>query len=139
MFRIQTRNKLALLLSVLGHAPKRSNMSLEGELRGLWPMDEQGGTFDETPALKRNTRSPKLDFVVLPVSDLLVKRLKEQLSKSGVFGVGGALVHVQIEHQGKLIFGAYDNFDPDCVVSDVPFNEEFLSRLREQGIIHGHY
>ena len=101
-------------------------------------MEEPGGTFEETTVLKRNTRSPKLDFVVLPVSDALLKRLKEQLSKSGVFSIGGSLVHVQIEHQGKLIFGAYDNFDPDCVVADSPFNEVFLSSLQKQGIIHGY-
>jgi hypothetical protein len=63
-----------------------------------------------------------LDFFVLPVTDEIMLTLKRLLSGPGVFTDN--LIHVQLEQNGVLVLGAYDNFHRDCVVAYPPTSKE---------------
>jgi hypothetical protein len=66
-----------------------------------------GASEDETKVLKRNTISPRQDFVVLTLG----ASTREQILKAlgGTFP-GKRILHIQIEKAGTLQFGAYDRF-----------------------------
>lgn len=135
---LRTRNKPALLWAVLAAFPKDARLSLEGDLKSFGLLERADASSEETPVLHRHTRSPKLDFVILPVSPELLVSLQKALAGSGVFNTGGALVHAQVEYKGKLLFGAYDNFHNDCVVAYEPIATAFLEQLRDKGILRAY-
>ena len=45
------------------------------------------------------------------------------------------IIHFQIEHAGSLLFGAYDNFDDECVFAFPPISEEDLQIFKNEKII----
>jgi hypothetical protein len=45
------------------------------------------------------------------------------------------IIHTQIEKDGRLAFGAYDNFHPDCVWAGPAVPRSLLQGLAERGII----
>jgi CO dehydrogenase nickel-insertion accessory protein CooC1 len=53
--------------------------------------------------------------------------------------IGGALprkiIHVQVEKAGILQFGAYDQFQPGCIVFGSTVNRRFLEALVSQGVM----
>lgn len=132
------RNKPALLWAVLEHFLNQARVSLEGDLGQFDLLACSGASSDETHEIHRHTKSPKLDFVVLPVTVDQLVTLKHRLGGAGVFGVGGRLVHVQVEFQGKLVFGGYDNFHKECVVAYPPLGVTFLEQLKVKGILRSY-
>ena len=48
------------------------------------------------------------------------------------------LIYVQIAADGRFVFGAYDNFDRDCVVATSRFPKDVLDRLVESGVIRSY-
>lgn len=94
-------------------------------------LDLVGASGDETSILKRNTSWPIQDFVVLPLEDDLVKAI--------VTGIGGTvsrrIIHIQIEKNGNLELGLYDNFDPNSSFFGPRLTPEFFSRLESEEIL----
>ncbi len=135
---LEPRNKPALLWAVLEAFPQGAYLSLEGDLKNFGLLERADASSEETSSLRRNTLSPRLDFVVVPVTTALVATLKELLSGPGIFGDDGSLIHAQIEHNGRLVFGAYDNFHKDCVVAYEPLDQQFLERLCNNGVLRGY-
>jgi hypothetical protein len=88
-----------------------AHISFEGDLKRLALLSIVGASKEPTTALKRNTLWPKQDFVVVPLDLSTVEKI--------VAAIGGtipqAIIHIQIEKNGLLQFGAYDNFHPECV------------------------
>ncbi len=82
--------------------------------------------------LRRNTISPVLDFVVLPLEPGHVALFAEILASARAFNRD--IIHVQIEKAGRWQFGAYDNFHPICV-SWVDVDAATLDRLKAKGIL----
>jgi len=82
--------------------------------------------------------SPRLDFVVLPISESLVTQLKKLLGRPGVFNVEGVLIHVQVEVNGALAFGAYDNFHRDCVRGGSVLTESLLQEWVTAGVLRSY-
>lgn len=62
-------------------------------------------------ALKRNTLRPKQDFVIVLLEPSTVEKIIPAIGGS----VPKAILHIQIEKNGVLQFGAYDNFYPECI------------------------
>ena len=48
------------------------------------------------------------------------------------------VLHIQIAKHGRLAFGAYDNFHPECTVvfDDVP--QGLLDELRQRGVLRSY-
>jgi hypothetical protein len=45
------------------------------------------------------------------------------------------ITHIQIEKSGRLEFGSYDNFDPECIVAFSGVSTGLLDRLQASGVI----
>jgi hypothetical protein len=101
-------DKRRSLISAMEKLLGNSRISLEGDLSRTGICDLAEVTREETLILRRNTLWPKQDFVVLPLE---LDRVKEIIS-----AVGGtipkALHHIEIEKDGRLEPGVYDNFTP---------------------------
>jgi hypothetical protein len=54
---------------------------------------------------------PKQDFVVVPLEPSMAQKI--MVAMGGAFP--GPIIHIQIEKDGELPFGAYDNFYPECI------------------------
>jgi hypothetical protein len=114
-------------------------VSFEGELQELGILELPGATYDETDLLKRQTTSPRQDFVILPITPETIASLKSNLNAPGLFNNAGALYHVQIECHGRLVLGAYDNFHRECVVAYDPVPQSFLEGLVSSGVLRSYH
>ena len=103
-----------------------AHISLEGNLKRCVFGPELRTPSSETDLLKRSTEWPKLDFVVLPLEEGSVDPILKQILQAGFHDI----IHIQIEKDGRIQFGAYDNFHPECVViGDMVLPEDVLQEL----------
>ena len=133
---LDTRDKPGLLWAFLRHFVGVGRVSFEGGLQKLGILELPGATYDETDLLKRQTLSPRQDFVIVPIAPETIASLKRNLSAPGLFS--NALLHVQIEHQGQLVLGAYDHFHRECVVAYKPVPQSFLEELVSSGVLRSY-
>jgi hypothetical protein len=115
----------------------RGRASFEGNLADLALDRLEGSSPEETAHLPRQTASPVLDFVVVPLSASNIERLKETLSGPGILGRGGSVIHVQIEADGERVFMACDHFHRDCTAAAASVPTEHLVKLKARGILRG--
>lgn len=108
-----------------------AHMSFEGNLKELRLLSIPDASEEPTPALKRNTLWPKQDFVIVP--------LEPSIKAEIVAAIGGivprTIVHIQIEKDGVLQFGAYDNFQPECIYFGSAVKRVVLERLISESIL----
>jgi hypothetical protein len=135
---LDVRDKPGALWAICDQFAGRGEISFEGELGRFDLTSIPGSVASERGLLRRATESPKLDFVVLPLTDDTIARLKTALTGSKVFGRDGAVIHVQLQSGGRLVFAAYDNFHKDCVVAEEPISLEFLQSLAERGLLRAY-
>jgi hypothetical protein len=125
------RDRTHFLLAVMEQLVGNAHISFEGDLRNTRLLQMSGASEEETSILKRNTTWPEQDFVVLP--------LVPAMSKPLLSALGGALpnsvLHIQIEKDHVLEFGAYDNFYPECLFFGKGLSKDFLDSLVSQGIM----
>lgn len=105
------RDKARLLLAIMEELEGDAHISFEGDLRALGLTGYPGISEQPTAVLKRNTTWPKQDFVVIPLESSASKKIMTALGGT----VPRVLLHIQIEKNGVLEFGAYDNFHPECI------------------------
>ena len=134
---IDTRDKPGLLFAMMNQFNVNAHISLEGDLKDLSFFDSEASSKDETEALQRQTESPELDFVVLPLNNETIKAIWKELTEKDHL-VNEGIIHVQIESYGKLAFGGYDNFHKECVVAYKSVPIELLASLKEKGIIRNY-
>ena len=130
---IEARDKPGLILAMMRHLAGNARISLEGELSSLVLLEILGGSGDETAILKRNTTYPRQDFMVVPLEAETVPLLWTVLSQPEA--VTRKIVHVQIEKDGRVEFGAYDNVHKDCTGSGPGVAGNFLEDLQHRGVI----
>jgi len=112
-----------------------SRISLEGDLSNCRFPDDLVISRDEIGILKRNTASPPQDFVVLQLTPHTVAPILKQISSAGL---KRAIIHIQIERDGILELGAYDNFHTDCVVTGPGISAATLDELKKNGILRSY-
>lgn len=130
---IVPRDKPGLLIAMMRALAGEAHISLEGDLRridltGIAPIGAA-----ET-SLGRQTFSPTLDFVVLPLTSETQPLIWSRLSVADHLAADG-IIHTQIEKNGRLAFGAYDNFHRDCVGASDAVPVHLLEKLKESGVI----
>ena len=135
LYYIDAKDQPGLLWAVLRAVGESAHIALEGDLQDTGLLGLPQASFDEAETLHRQTLAPRLDFVVLPTTIVVVTELKSRLSARGLFGLGGALIHVQIEQRLDLVFVACDNFDKSCTWLQLPQGRDLLQRLSESGVI----
>ncbi len=130
---VNVRDKPAFLHRVMSELAGDAYMSLEGDLSRCRLSDQLVVGCDETAALKRSTFVPKQDFVVVALTRKTVAPILQQVMAAGL---KRAIIHLQIERNGVLELGAYDNFDPDYVVTGPGISPELLDELKRKHILH---
>ena len=131
---IDTRDKPGLLIAMMREFIGNSHISFEGSLENLKLSDIPGISVEETEVLKRQTTSPRLDFLVVPLSEATINEIWKELSEKDHL-VHEGIIHVQIENNGELVFGGYDNFHRECVVAYPAVPVKLLEELKENGVI----
>jgi hypothetical protein len=127
----KVRDKRAFLIAAMQELAGTAHISLEGDLTSTTVLRVTGASGDETAALKRNTLSPRQDFVVLPLEGDVVKTISAAIGGT----VPRSILHIQIEKDGRLELGMYDNFDPEASFFGSRLTPEFFDRLSSNGIL----
>ena len=107
-------------------------MSLEGDLSKCKFAEQWVVSREETGLLKRNTLWPRQGFVILRLEKEAIEDVFRQVMAAGL---SRAIVHVQIEHDGILQLGAYDNFHPESVVAGPGVGELLLAELKSNEVL----
>ena len=113
------------------HLAGDAQISFEGALDALGFFELQGIQTEETATLKRNTVWPRQGFVVASLNPESIQPLIKALGGT----IPRSVLHIQIAKNGKLEFGAYDNFDPQSLFLGEAFGEEFQNDLIAQGVL----
>ena len=119
--------------TVIGLLEDQANLSLEGDLSSLEKINIEVSTDKETPVLKRQTIWPKFDFAIIEINENNKERIINHLFPQ--IGLKNKVFHVQIEKDGELILGAYDNFHPECVWIGDWISEEELQSFVNTSVI----
>ncbi len=138
-YHLHTKNKPELLRTMMHElAGGDTKISFEGELSHTELVKIDGATFDETGTLRRGTLAPKLDFVVLPLTQESVLAIEKAVMSKVSVNSSKGIVHVQVEKQGEMAFAAYDNFHNDCVVAFSAISVALLERLVKSKVLHSY-
>lgn len=136
--RLEVRDCAGTLWALYARYEGRAIASFEGDLCSLRLDELTGSSFHETPALRRQTIDPRLDFVTVPVNRDTIPELKRRFSASGVLGSDGAVIHTQLAVGNDLLLIAGDNFHDECTVVSIAVPEELLETMRSRGILRGY-
>jgi hypothetical protein len=110
---IVVRDKPGLLIAMMRALAGSAHVSFEGDLSRCVFPPELGAEKNETPTLKRHTLVPELDFVVPPLEPHTVQPILGVVLPDRRFM--DDIIHIQIEKNGRLEFGSYDNFHPGAL------------------------
>jgi len=138
-FRLHTKHKPELLVAMMRTlVDDDAIISLEGQLSHTELATIPVAVFTETQVLKRNTTSPRMDFVILPLVPTTVAAIEKAVVSKVAFNGYAGIVHVQIEKQGHLAFAAYDQFHQDCVWVSSDVSASVLADLVEKQVLHSY-
>jgi hypothetical protein len=110
-----------------------AHVSFEGDLSRCVFPPALGPSGNETRALRRQTLTPRADFVVRPLEEDTIRPTLDVVLPDRRFM--NDIVHIQIEKNGRLEFGSYDNFHPECIVCFLGVSTDLLDKLRDNGVI----
>jgi hypothetical protein len=137
-YRLDTRDKRRLLIAMMrAFAAENSRISFEGRLTKSDLMLMEPVAYEEVGVLKRATLRPKLNFLILPLTQQSLSRIEKAFNSKIAFGNGG-IVHVQIERAGAMVFAAYDNFHRECVVAYSAVSTALLDELTVTRVLRGY-
>jgi hypothetical protein len=125
------RDKKRLLRVLMEALAGDAHLSFEGDLHGFRLKNIAGAVDQETTTLKRNTRWPHQDFIVVPLEPATVGSVFSAIGGN----VPRRILHVQIEKAGKLAFGAYDRFQSGCVFFGPTVSRDLLAELVSDGVL----
>jgi hypothetical protein len=127
--RLKILDKLRFLGEAMKELAGGAYVSFEGNLGSLSLTKIKGASGEETSALKRNTTWPKQDFIVLPLEADLTKEISSAIGGT----IPKAILHIQIEKQGRLELGIYDNFQH--VGCGEALGIQFFEQLQSNGVV----
>lgn len=120
-----------LLLLVMEGLAGNAHVSFEGNLRSLNLLSLSNVSQEPTAALKRNTLWPEQDFIVVPLGPAASEKIIAAIGGS----VPKAIIHIQIEKDGILQFGAYDGFHPECFYFGPAVTQGMIDSAITEGIL----
>ena len=127
----KVRDKRRFLAAALAELAGVAQVSFEGDLSSTSLFDVAGASSDETQVLKRNTLWPKQDFVVLPLEAEMVGPIMAAVGGT----VPRGIIHIQVQKDGRLELGLYDNFAPKCMFFGSSLTSTFLATLQDAGTL----
>jgi hypothetical protein len=135
---LDTRHRPRLLIAMMRFlAAEDSKISFEGRLSQTELARLDGVTDEETGVLKRATIQPKLDFLVLPLTQQKIAAIEKAIVYKIAFGQSG-IIHVQIERNRKVAFAAYDSFHRETVVAYSAVPIALLQELTEAKVLRNY-
>lgn len=127
---LNPRDRPGLLFAMMRtYASNCSRIAFEGNLSTTELYRLEGASYEETAVLRRNTIAPRLDFIVLPLASSRVPAIQTAIWSKVPFSGKSGIIHAQIEVDGQLVFGAYDNFHPETVMVYGPIETSVLDDL----------
>jgi hypothetical protein len=136
-FRIVARDKPGLLIAMMrALAGDAAYISFEGDLHAI-DWTGLSGVEEGKTSLRRQTSTPKLDFVILPLTAETQTSIWDAVSKVDHLADDG-IIHTQIEQEGRLAFGAYDNFHARCITASDAISLSLLEDLKSSGVIRSY-
>jgi hypothetical protein len=135
-YRLVARDKAGLLIAMMKALAGHALISFEGDLSRCGFPPELDRSERETESLRRNTILPVQDFIVLPLEPETIQPILGTVLPDSRFMKD--VIHIQIEKDGVLQFGAYDNFHRDCVGCGPGVPHELLERLRVSGVLRSY-
>jgi hypothetical protein len=108
-----------------------AHISFEGDLSILGLVGLPGASQIETSVLKRNTLWPQQDFVIVPLEPSAIEAIFTRIGGT----VPRTVHHIQIEKGGRLEFGAYDNFYPECIFLGCAITQTFIDSQISEGTL----
>lgn len=130
---IVPRDKPGLLVAMMRALAGDAHVSFEGDLSRCKFPEQLRLSGEETDVLRRNTTSPRQDFVVVPLEADTIRPILDVVLPGRRYLVD--IIHVQIEQHGDLQFGSYDNFHKDCIVCYSGIPTTLLDQLQASGVI----
>jgi hypothetical protein len=135
---LHVRDCQGTLWAFYRHYKGQAWASFEGDLSSLKLDELPGSTTQETCALKRQTISPTMDFIVVPITDSTIDMLKLRLSARGTLGRNGSVIHTQIAVGDDLLLSACDNFHDDATGASLSVPEHFLLEIKNLGLLRAY-
>jgi hypothetical protein len=127
----KVRDKNRLLLAIMNELAGDANISFEGDSKILSLVALPGASQMETSVLKRSTLWPQQDFVVVLLEPSIISQIFAKIGGT----IPRSVLHIQIEKEGRLEFGAYDNFNPESMFFGSAIREAFLESLVSEGFL----
>jgi len=127
---IKVKKPVLLIGAIIRELCEKAYLSIEGNLTKIDRECIKVYSEKETSLLKRNTLKPLKDFIILEINEDTKDEILRMLE---VIGIKKNVLHLQIENDGELILGAYDNFE--FVGTSKQINEDTLNKYIQKGII----
>lgn len=131
-YRVHVKRPIDFLDVVFTCYAGESLVSFEGDLTVLRNGHMPGLSEAETACLRRQTVEPQEDFLVAPLTREALPALQAMCRRAGV---RNRITHIEIEHDGELVFSACDQFDPAGVWLSTRLERTTLDQLRDRGVI----
>lgn len=130
---IVARDKAGLLIAMMRKLAGNAHISFEGDLsRCTFPAELRPST-KETDILARNTLEPRQDFLVVSLEHETIQPVLDVILPNNRYLRD--IIHIQIEKDGVLQFGSYDNFHKECIVAYSAVPTALLDQMTESGVI----
>lgn len=108
-----------------------AQIAFEGDLIGLNLAKLRVVSEGTIPELKRQTLSPKQDFVVVELNADAIPGIMKVLGGT----IPRAVIHIQIAKAGQLAFSACDNFDPDAIFFGEALSDDFVAFMQREHLL----
>jgi hypothetical protein len=134
-FLLNVKKPIELVSAILDKFVGDSYMSLEGDLSSVNISELEVLPEGEINTLKRQDTYawPKIpDLVVFRLTQNNVDKLKSFLPR---IGIKSRVLHIQVVHDGQLVFGSYDQFGREQTWVSIAVGEDFVRTLMQNGII----
>jgi hypothetical protein len=132
-FQVRVKKPVDFIRAALTYFQPQCFLSLEGDLCHYDSARLPGASVEPTDVLRRNTLSPRQDFVIVPVTPETLETVTRQVLPQ--VGLKHRILHVQIACAGRLVLGAYDAFHREGCWIDRCVGEETVSSWKASGII----
>jgi hypothetical protein len=139
-YRLRPRQRMGLLLAMMSElAGHGARISFEGRLSQTELTGIDGVSFEEKRKLVREGVSfPPLDFLVLPLTSPTIPKIEKAIVSKIAFSYE-EIVHIQIEKQGLIAFGAYDGFHEECVIASSAIPAALLTQLVRDKVLESYF
>jgi hypothetical protein len=110
-----------------------AQMSFEGTFDGSKLPESIARIAEDQSRLKPCSIYREFPFVIVALEPTTIKPILDTILPNNLFMEN--IIHLQIAKSGKIQFGCYDNFHPDCITAYSSVSPEFLDELLHRGII----